>query len=558
MGFGDYDAAFKMRDLITSIAESVIDRVRPEPRIAQVTNVNRWARKVTLQFPGETDTFDARYGKLVGPQTGDIVKVYSRNGTFWVTEILESALWGAYTADTVLFQPRLGGGVFNNANLGTFIGFDAPGMTVGVGQVYNLGAFQIGNVYSGAMITADVFWNRGFYVSQSQRWRLMIPGDDPDGDVWKVALPTEESGWQSGQGVQLEVKYYNSRVYLRIRRKTDNGATWGGMGYGGMWVYGDQVSRDTSVTWANTVTDTEPTAYVGDYPGGNNENDIASGIYTKGPYYDTERSIVQRRLQQQMTGGGYAWDGANLSWSIPFRCFAGAAADMASGGYIEMQMPANGETVYVHGLPIGTNITVAGGVIPMNSGGITYSALYYDPPLRGTGAYVANRYHLVGTAGRFGVPSHWILVAVMDLNRDDVPDITFGTGSKWDVNPIGWSKQDVCTSASTATTTGVVAVIGWATNLTVPGPGAVYMVDLDVDLLVAAGTTAIVELYLDGSPVAGQIISTVARAALHKRYRLTGLTTGTHALAGRLHNTASSTSSTVNPTHSFMTSLRVS
>lgn len=432
--FSSLDAAFKMREVVTTIAESVVTRLRPNARICTVTAVNVLNRTCTILFPGETDTFTARWVRHLGPNVNDVIKVTQRNNGYWVSEILEQSE-GAVQVDQQMVRPRLAGGVFDNVDYGAFFGFNASGVTLALGESLYLGGFNTGDSFYNARGYFEFHWNMGFFAAQFTKWEFYWQGDDPDGDVWKVVMPVSSSGIQSSQGMQLEAKAFGQTIHFRIRRKYTSAGTYGGIGIGGVWAYANEIRRDPAFDWNVVSADAEPTAIWGDIPGGNLE--VTNGAtFTKGPYYDSEKFTIQSRLQENLVGGGtITWDGTNLAWSQPFRAYTGTN-DFTTTGYIEIGMPADGTTINHHAGSI-SNQVVAGGLIDMDSGGDTNTALYYDPPMRGNGASVGGRFHLVGAnINRFSIPSHWIMIAVRDSravgSNIGLPSLKLGTGREMD------------------------------------------------------------------------------------------------------------------------------
>jgi len=74
--------------------------------------------------------------------------------------------------------------------------------------------------------------------------------------------------------------------------------------------------------------------------------------------------------------------------------------------------------------------------------------------------------------------------------------------------------------------------------------------------IATAGTIAILELLVDGTAQGLQMIlygSFVGRWSCSKTWRITGLSAASHTFTARTRNTAGSTSSIVNQTHTVMT-----
>lgn len=433
MGFDDLNAAFKMRDVITKIAETVVESLRPEARTATVTAINRQVRECTIQFVGETDTWTARYPKSSGPSIGDTVKVYIRNNRYWVAEVFDAPAFGAITTQERQIEPRLTGGFYGDTDLGVYFGFDAYNTAVAVGSCLYLGSFKNTSSFYAGRARIEFNWNDGFLANQFTHWTFFWAGDDPDG-TWKVVIPDQVSGILNGHGVQLEARATGGQIEFRIRRKLDSGATFGGLGVGGARFDGNLIDRDTSVQWNYSYTDTEPTDTFGAIPGGNAENAISSVFY-KGPFYDAEKFMIQSRAENQLTGGGIIkWDGQYLSWTQPFRVHLGNNPFSAQG-FLAISYPAVGTVITHHGHATTSQTTTASG-IDMKAGAETNVSLYYEPVLRSSGNSVDGRFHIVGSATNvFSVPSHWIFLSAtnsLGATNIGVASLYLGVGRELD------------------------------------------------------------------------------------------------------------------------------
>lgn len=135
-----------------------------------------------------------------------------------------------------------------------------------------------------------------------------------------------------------------------------------------------------------------------------------------------------------------------------------------------------------------------------------------------------------------------------------------GAIGRWDATqrqPVTNTSQNaVCSANANPTSTANVTIAGWSVTVTSPGPGAVFVVQLEPDWSIAtAGTIAIIELLVDGT--AQTVIhvlnsSGTGRWPGSKKWRLTGLAAGSHTFTARTRNSAGSTSSIVNLTDSTM------
>lgn len=74
MGFGDYDAAARMRDVIRRVAAETIQWLRPAYRYATVESVDVRGSSCMVVYPGETVSVRVRMGSTV-PVVGQIVRI---------------------------------------------------------------------------------------------------------------------------------------------------------------------------------------------------------------------------------------------------------------------------------------------------------------------------------------------------------------------------------------------------------------------------------------------------------------------------------------------------
>lgn len=104
MGFGDYDAARRMRDVLIPMMEGVVTRMRPEPRIGQVVDFNPNPMFAALAatpsltcrvlFPGSESPMAVKYSPALSPRkNGDIVRVGGRPGNYYITDVISSAAY---------------------------------------------------------------------------------------------------------------------------------------------------------------------------------------------------------------------------------------------------------------------------------------------------------------------------------------------------------------------------------------------------------------------------------------------------------------------------------
>lgn len=104
-GFGDYRTASRFRDLVTSIARTVVDRERPVDRLGKVYSYNPTSQTAKIYFPGDDFTSPdnlstvrfarnmcpslAMDGLLLdfdGDAEADIVRVAGKPGNLWIID----------------------------------------------------------------------------------------------------------------------------------------------------------------------------------------------------------------------------------------------------------------------------------------------------------------------------------------------------------------------------------------------------------------------------------------------------------------------------------------
>lgn len=128
----------------------------------------------------------------------------------------------------------------------------------------------------------------------------------------------------------------------------------------------------------------------------------------------------------------------------------------------------------------------------------------------------------------------------------------------WDTAGVGTQDNVMATASGNAapTSTTNVTIPGISATVTSPGTNAAWMIDLDCDVLIGASAGGnIVGLLIDGAEHASLIVSAgaaAARFAATKRYRITGLSAGSHTFTARTRSQGAYTT-TVNQTHSTMT-----
>jgi hypothetical protein len=92
--FGDKNTAARLRAVIRSVAAEQIDRMRPEPKFAQVISIDPAARRATVRYPGETTTFVAPCGTAIPSRPGVMVRLAGREGSRYIDEVYGATTLG--------------------------------------------------------------------------------------------------------------------------------------------------------------------------------------------------------------------------------------------------------------------------------------------------------------------------------------------------------------------------------------------------------------------------------------------------------------------------------
>ena len=111
MGFSDYETALKARDVHVSIVESVLNRLRPEPRQGEVYDFDVIAMTCDVLLPGDTTPLKVKMGRHQvpyhkkmdapdGSAPGDVVRFAGRNGNYYLLSIYGLPIPSVVTSTT--------------------------------------------------------------------------------------------------------------------------------------------------------------------------------------------------------------------------------------------------------------------------------------------------------------------------------------------------------------------------------------------------------------------------------------------------------------------------
>jgi hypothetical protein len=90
--FDDWDFATRFRDAITAICESVIEKMRPSARYAEIVTIDRPNRKCTVKYPGETNAVSIPMGSIQPARPGQIVRIAGVLGDRYIDDVMGDAI----------------------------------------------------------------------------------------------------------------------------------------------------------------------------------------------------------------------------------------------------------------------------------------------------------------------------------------------------------------------------------------------------------------------------------------------------------------------------------
>lgn len=244
------------------------------------------------------------------------------------------------------------------------------------------------------------------------------------------------------------------------------------------------------------------------------------------------------------TGGGVlACDATGVSWSQRFLLMGmGRHASYVSGGYFQIDMPANGTVIprYNSAAGAGDTVTVASGKIPL----AVWETLYYELPFGSGTASDPTKFRVVGysTGNDFTVPWNWLPIVTRNAGTSgDSGAATFGThrwiNGRWttvkDKVQGTWGLGTLHDVASAG-----AADVGLSQTIDVQGPESVFQVAICFDVerrsvqtnvspdpLVLVG-----RLVVDGVTQGAQIITRMPtvnmRGTSSQFFTITGLAAG--------------------------------
>ncbi len=91
-GFGEYQTAAKMRDVIRSIVADELDRLRPADGYATVVTIDVPNRRCEVRFPedGDTNSIWVGMGSIQPTAAGQVVRVTGPQGDRYIDDVMET------------------------------------------------------------------------------------------------------------------------------------------------------------------------------------------------------------------------------------------------------------------------------------------------------------------------------------------------------------------------------------------------------------------------------------------------------------------------------------
>lgn len=420
--------SLKLRDSIATIARGLIDRERPKPRVCEVYSYNRGTRFAEVLLPGETKPgIQARFPKHlqptkskmddgVGNATGDLVLIEGTTNNYRVTQIVEG---DATSFGLNLGEPTLLGGKLLNRRFARYfsreLSLPTLGSTIELGRFYWLDKFPDN---SGRALTAYVNLVvqsiRSESATKVYRFNVDFTTVTP---TWQNLFSIEESGVRGGNEFNVEI-YVPDEFSFRLRvRNNRQDATNSKSGFVcSMWLFGEDFYYD------ETTYNTEDAGVSPGVPFGTgdvNQSEETNGWnVNQGPYFMPQSRIVHGRTWENLTAGGLVtWDDRYVKWTANFVCAIGRS-NLITTGILQIPVPTVGQSIYYHAM-LGASATIAytSSGVDMMPVAATHSVLYYEPNY-GSSDGASGKFHVVGMDINFKVPSHWIMIAVMNQNAD--------------------------------------------------------------------------------------------------------------------------------------------
>ncbi len=421
--------ALLLRDSITTIALGLINRERPKPRVAEVYSYNRFTRVAEVLLSGESEansTIQARFPKHIQPSkakmddgignaTGDLVLVEGTVNNYRITQVVEGngTAFGLILGDTTL----LGGTLLDRKVARHFskeVDLPGAGESVHLGRFYFIHDLDYANQAWSAY--GEIVVESRVYFGGSKTYKLAIDNSAVTA-TWQNVFPDKDSGVRNGNDFALEIFVADDHSFeLRVRNVRSNTIA-PPVGYVfSMWLHGQDYEYDTT---NYNKFDAGVSPGVPFRTEDTNANETVDGWNVQqGPYFMPSKRIVHGRTFENLTGGGtITWDDRYVKWTNNLTSSIGRS-NLITNGVVQIAPPTVGQSIYYHGFTGGTlTIAYTSSGVDMMPVSATHSVLYYAPDY-GSADGAGGRYHVVGNDLNFSVPSHWIMLAVMNQSWD--------------------------------------------------------------------------------------------------------------------------------------------
>lgn len=463
-GLADYRVALEMREIIRGLVKEEVERARPRYQLATVQGFDRINRKCTVRFNGETSDVDVNMGSIQPSAIGQIVRIDGLLGDRYVAEVLGTAYQPLEERVSALESDPSAAAVFN-ANPGFELGLSGWSNFWATGGANAILETNSPNAYSGAncvYVPIDLLGDTGLiqsgpypvqpgepiFVSYAAKWDGN--GVQPKTDLEAVMAPDEPNANYFGTGSSI-ITPLGSQVigttyelrqavmivpagvnYARFAVRVDSQ----GDGVAKVWIdhirlqrlvfpdfslpttFGGAVTHNGAVTLngVNTVTD---------------EITLPAITSTTGLTGTGGKHLAAYRRMDGVTfkSGGLRFVESNsVGWVDRIIYMGmGRSTDTLTGGYLELQMPADTTVITRYGISGGgTNtVTVASGRIPLTG----WEALYYEVNTPKSAARDDSKWRIVDYNSNFEVPPNWILVCT---RNNDATSVIWGDGREQD------------------------------------------------------------------------------------------------------------------------------
>jgi hypothetical protein len=415
----------KARDAIAQMIRGIVERERPKPRVCEVYSFNRFSRVAEVLLPGETDansTLQARFPEHLQPTksksvdgAGDLVLVEGTLGSYRITQLVSgsAAAYSMQLGDVTL----MGGKLRDRAMVRHFsreVDLPGSGASVHLGRFYfkhDLDYnFQAWSAYAELVVESRV------YFGGSKTYRFAVDNSAITA-TWRNIFPDKDSGFRYGNDFAVEIFVADDHSFeLRVRNVRSN-STAPPQGYVfSLWLNGqDWDYDDTNYNKFDAGVSPGVPFRTDDV----NANETVDGWnVVQGPYFEPQKRIVHGRTWEHVTGGGtISWSDKYVLWTNNLVASIGRT-NLITNGVVQIGPPTVGQSIYYHGFTGGTlTIAYTASGVDMMPVAATHSVLYYAPDF-GSADGANGRYHVVGNDLNFKVPSHWIMIAVMNQTWD--------------------------------------------------------------------------------------------------------------------------------------------